>query len=210
MPLPVRRALLSVSDKTGLIELARALCSARRRDRCPPAAPRGLLAAQGIPVTEVAQPHRLPRNHGRARQDAAPEDPRRPARPPRHRRCGDGRARHRAHRPAGGEPLSVRRHHRPPGVQLRGGDREHRHRRPGDAARRGQEPRRRAGGGRPGRLRRAARGARRTRGRHEFATRARLAAKAFAHTAAYDAMVAAYLAARHPDAARRHSPPPCR
>jgi phosphoribosylaminoimidazolecarboxamide formyltransferase/IMP cyclohydrolase len=37
-------------------------------------------------------------------------------------------------------------------------------------------------------------------GGSEFATRARLAAKAFAHTAGYDTMVAAYLAARHPDA----------
>ena len=34
-------------------------------------------------------------------------------------------------------------------------------------------------------------------GGSEFATRARLAAKAFAHTARYDTMVAAYLAARH-------------
>ena len=43
-------------------------------------------------------------------------------------------------------------------------------------------------------------------GGSEFATRARLAAKAFAHTAAYDTMVATYLAARHPDAARTPFP----
>jgi phosphoribosylaminoimidazolecarboxamide formyltransferase/IMP cyclohydrolase len=35
-------------------------------------------------------------------------------------------------------------------------------------------------------------------GGSQFATRARLAAKAFAHTARYDTMVAAFLAARHP------------
>ena len=43
-------------------------------------------------------------------------------------------------------------------------------------------------------------------GGSEFATRARLAAKAFAHTAAYDAAVAAWLAAQRPSDAARFPP----
>jgi phosphoribosylaminoimidazolecarboxamide formyltransferase/IMP cyclohydrolase len=45
------------------------------------------------------------------------------------------------HRPAGREPLSVREDDCAARLHLRGRDREHRHRRPGDGARRGQEPR---------------------------------------------------------------------
>jgi hypothetical protein len=36
---PIRRALISVSDKTGLVAFGRALAAAGRRDRSPPAAP---------------------------------------------------------------------------------------------------------------------------------------------------------------------------
>jgi phosphoribosylaminoimidazolecarboxamide formyltransferase / IMP cyclohydrolase len=50
---PVRRALLSVSDKTGLVELARAL-SARGVELVSTGGTAQLLAAQGIPVREVA------------------------------------------------------------------------------------------------------------------------------------------------------------
>jgi phosphoribosylaminoimidazolecarboxamide formyltransferase / IMP cyclohydrolase len=50
---PVRRALLSVSDKTGLIELARAL-SARGVELVSTGGSAQLLAAHGIPVREVA------------------------------------------------------------------------------------------------------------------------------------------------------------
>ena len=104
----VRRALLSVSDKTGLIELRARAARSATSNCSPPAAPRGCWRDAGMPVREVSELHRLPRDHGRPRQDAASEDPRRTARPPRHRRCGHGAARHRAHRPAGGQPLSVR------------------------------------------------------------------------------------------------------
>ena len=47
-------ALISVSDKTGIVEFARGAARARRRRCSPPAAPRKLLADAGLPVTEVA------------------------------------------------------------------------------------------------------------------------------------------------------------
>jgi phosphoribosylaminoimidazolecarboxamide formyltransferase / IMP cyclohydrolase len=53
MSLPVRRALLSVSDKTGVLELARAL-SARHVELLSTGGTAQLLAANGIPVREVA------------------------------------------------------------------------------------------------------------------------------------------------------------
>ncbi len=53
MPLPVRRALLSVSDKTGLPELARALV-ARHIELLSTGGTARLLAEAGIPVIEVA------------------------------------------------------------------------------------------------------------------------------------------------------------
>ena len=56
-----------------------------------------------------------------------------------------------------------------------------------------QEPRRRHRGGRSGRLRRAARRAAMPPASTSIDTRSRLAAKAFAHTAAYDTLVADYL-----------------
>ncbi|HZC87833.1 MAG TPA: hypothetical protein VE266_12615, partial [Steroidobacteraceae bacterium] len=52
MPLPVRRALLSVSDKTGLIELARELI-ARSVEILSTGGTAKLLAAHGVPVREV-------------------------------------------------------------------------------------------------------------------------------------------------------------
>jgi phosphoribosylaminoimidazolecarboxamide formyltransferase/IMP cyclohydrolase len=52
MPLPVRRALLSVSDKTGLIELAREL-TARGIEILSTGGTAKLLTAHGVPVREV-------------------------------------------------------------------------------------------------------------------------------------------------------------
>jgi phosphoribosylaminoimidazolecarboxamide formyltransferase/IMP cyclohydrolase len=52
MPLPVRRALISVSDKTGLIELSRALV-ARGIEILSTGGTAKLLAAHGVPVREV-------------------------------------------------------------------------------------------------------------------------------------------------------------
>jgi phosphoribosylaminoimidazolecarboxamide formyltransferase / IMP cyclohydrolase len=53
MPLPVRRALLSVSDKNGLVELARAL-AARNIEILSTGGTARLLSEHGIPVREVA------------------------------------------------------------------------------------------------------------------------------------------------------------
>jgi phosphoribosylaminoimidazolecarboxamide formyltransferase / IMP cyclohydrolase len=53
MPLPVRRALLSVSDKNGLVDLARAL-AARNIEILSTGGSARLLAEHGIPVREVA------------------------------------------------------------------------------------------------------------------------------------------------------------
>jgi phosphoribosylaminoimidazolecarboxamide formyltransferase/IMP cyclohydrolase len=53
MPLPVRRALLSVSDKTGILALARAL-AARDIELLSTGGTAQLLATNGIAVTEVA------------------------------------------------------------------------------------------------------------------------------------------------------------
>ena len=51
---PVRRALLSVSDKTGLVELAQAL-AARGVELLSTGGTARLLAAQGVPVREVSE-----------------------------------------------------------------------------------------------------------------------------------------------------------
>ena len=100
---------------------------------------------------------------------------------------------------AGGQSLSVRGDGRE-GRRLRRLRREHRHRRPGDDPRRRQEPRRRRG-------RRRARGLRRAcspsstphGGATTLALRKKLAAKAYARTAAYDAAISNWFA----DDARR-------
>jgi phosphoribosylaminoimidazolecarboxamide formyltransferase/IMP cyclohydrolase len=54
LDLPVRRALLSVSDKSGLTDLARALV-ARGVELLSTGGTAKLLAAEGLAVTEVAQ-----------------------------------------------------------------------------------------------------------------------------------------------------------
>ena len=197
MPLPVRRALLSVSDKTGLLELARAARGARHR-------------------AALDRRHRAPAGRRRHRRYA--RSPTTPAFPKSwtgaSRRCT---RRFTAACSAGAAPTmrscsstaSSRstcwwststhspRRSRGPDCSYDEADREHRHRRSGDAARRGQEPRRRHGAGRSGGLRRRARGDRRAQGAAtSIDTRSRLAAKAFAHTARYDTMVASYLQRR--------------
>ncbi len=125
-----------------------------------------------------------------------PEGARRPAGDPRQRRArgGDGGARHRADRSAGGQSLSVRGDGRE-GRRLRRLHREHRHRRPGDDPRRRQEPRRRRGGGRAGRLRaRCSTSSTQHGGATTLALRKKLAAKAYARTAAYDAAISNWFA----------------
>jgi phosphoribosylaminoimidazolecarboxamide formyltransferase/IMP cyclohydrolase len=105
------------------------------------------------------------------------------------------RARHRADRPAGGEPLPVRGDRR--GRQaLRRLHREHRHRRPGDDPRRGEEPRRCRGGGRQPPTMRGCWPRSRTTGGSRSTTRRRLPPRPIARTAAYDAAISALVRAR--------------
>ena len=102
-------------------------------------------------------------------------------------------ARDRADRPRRREPLPVREDRRRRQAPLRG-RRDDRHRRPGDDPRRRQEPRARRRRRGPGGLRRPS--SRRS-GRpaaRSSPTRERLAARAFARTAAYDAAIAGYFA----------------
>ena len=161
-------ALLSVSDKTGIVDFARALAGLGVRLLSTGGTAR-LLAEAGLAVTEVAEVTGFAGDARRPRQDAAPAHPRRPAGAARpagaHGRAA--RARHRHHRPAGGQPVPLCPGHGAARLHAGRRDREHRHRRPGDAARRGQELGRRGGADRPGRLRaRAGRAARCGRRRH--------------------------------------------
>ena len=153
----IQRALISVSDKSGVVAFARAL-----KDLGVEILSTGgtakLLADNGIAVTEVSDytgfPEMLdgrvktlhPKIHGGllGRRDTAGA-------------CrGHGPARHRADRSGGGESLSVRTDRRQAGLHARRRDREHRHRRPDHAARCRQEPWLGDGGGGQRRLRNGA------------------------------------------------------
>ena len=96
------------------------------------------------------------------------------------------------------EPLPVRAHDgRDAACRRRRGDREHRHRRPDDDPRRGQEPRVRRGRRRPRELRRRARGAAQHRRRPLDGRRARRwRREAFAYTARYDTAISRWFAER--------------
>ena len=137
---PVRRALLSVSDKTGIVEFAREL-KERGIELLSTGGTAKLLVRHGISVKEVAEHTGLPGDHGRPSENSASEDTRRAAGAPRRRRRRHARARHRADRSARGQSLSVCRDRRAARLQLRRCGREHRHRRPGDGARRRKESR---------------------------------------------------------------------
>ena len=192
----IRRALISVSDKTGLIEFAKAL-AARGVEILSTGGTAKALKDAGIAVKDVAEhtgfPEMMdgrlktlhPKVHGgllAVRDDAE-------------HTAAAQRARHRADRPAGGQPLSVR-GDRGEGRAVRRLHREHRHRRAGDDPRGRQEPRRRDRG------RRCRRTTRRVLDAHAAARRApprlelrkALAAKAYARTAAYDAAIGGWFA----------------
>jgi phosphoribosylaminoimidazolecarboxamide formyltransferase/IMP cyclohydrolase len=197
MPLPVRRALLSVSDKTGLIALARAL-QARGIELLSTGGTARALAEQGIAATEVAQYTGFPEiMDGRVKT----------LHPKIHGgllgRRGTDEAVMAEHGIAPIDLLVVNLYPfaatiaRPDcsyeqavenidiggPAMLRAAAKNHASVLvvvdPADYAELLSELDAHAGGS-------------------EFALRARLAAKAFAHTAAYDSVVAAYLAARHP------------
>jgi phosphoribosylaminoimidazolecarboxamide formyltransferase / IMP cyclohydrolase len=197
MPLPVRRALLSVSDKTGLIALARGL-QARGIELLSTGGTARALAEQGIAATEVAQYTGFPEiMDGRVKT----------LHPKIHGgllgRRGTDEAVMAEHGIAPIDLLVVNLYPfaatiaRPDcsyeqavenidiggPAMLRAAAKNHASVLvvvdPADYAELLSELDAHAGGS-------------------EFALRARLAAKAFAHTAAYDSVVAAYLAARHP------------
>ncbi len=195
MPQPVRRALLSVSDKTGLVQLARALTQ-RGIALLSTGGTARLLAENGIPATEVASHTGFPEiMDGRVKT----------LHPKIHGgllgRRGTDDAVMAAHGIAPIDLLVVNLYPFAATVA-----------RPGCTY---EEAVENIDIGGPAMLRAAAKNHADVlvvvdpsdypallgeldahQGGSEFATRARLAAKAFAHTAAYDTMVAAYLSAR--------------
>ena len=70
------RALLSVSDKTGIVDLGRGL-AARGFELVSTGGTARALTDAGLAVTSVSDAHRLSRDDGRPGQDAAPGAPRR-------------------------------------------------------------------------------------------------------------------------------------
>ena len=196
MPLPVRRALLSVSDKSGLLELARGLV-ARGIELLSTGGTSRLLAEAGIAATEMAAHTGFPEiMEGRVKT----------LHPKIHGgllgRRGTDDAVMAAHGIAPIDLLIVNLYPFAATVA-----------RPGATY---EEAIENIDIGGPAMLRAAAKNHADVlvvvdpgdypsvlaeldahQGGSEFATRARLAAKAFAHTARYDTMVAAYLAARH-------------
>jgi phosphoribosylaminoimidazolecarboxamide formyltransferase/IMP cyclohydrolase len=206
MPLPVRRALLSVSDKTGVLELARALTQ-RHIEILSTGGTAQLLAANGITTIEVARHTGFPEiMDGRVKT----------LHPKIHGgllgRRGTDEAVMAAHGIAPIDLLVVNLYPFAATVARAGCSYE--------------EAIENIDIGGPAMLRAAAKNHAAVlvvvdpadypallaeleahAGGSELATRERLAAKAFAHTARYDAMVAAYLAARQPPPAPAQFPP---
>ena len=191
----IRARWSRVSDKRGVVELARGL------------------RALGVEILSTGGTARALRDAGVARHRGRRATPARP-------RSSTGASRRCIRRStaacSGGATPSTERRWRAHGIEpidlvvvnlypfarrsrsarrdARRGDREHRHRRAVDAALGGEEPRARRGGRRSRRLRRGARrAATQNDGQARPPTRFRLARKAFAHTAAYDAAIADYL-----------------
>ena len=183
------RVLLSVYDKTGLEDFARRPGRARpradrqRRDGRRPGRRRH-------PAHHRRVGDRRARDARRPGQDPPPAPPRRhPGRPRQPDPPGrPGRPGHRADRAGGLQPVPL---------PLQPVHRAHRRRRPDHGAGRGQELGPRGVGRRPGRLRRGARRSCAATGALSDGLRRRLAAAAFAHTAAYDAAIANWFAAQH-------------
>ena len=194
-PVPVRRALLSVSDKTGLVEFARVLAGQGAEILSTGGTAKALRDA-GIPVKEVCEhtgfPEILdgrvktlvPQVHGGllGRRDMA-----------------DHEAQMAEH---GIAPIDLVAVNLYPfeatvaqGRRVRRLHREHRHRRPGDDPRRRQEPRLRRGADRAGAIRRGA-GRAAAAGRHHAGDAPALAGEAYARTAAYDAAISGWFAER--------------
>ena len=196
VPVP-RRALLSVSDKTGLVELGRGLVAPGFELVSTGGTARALRDA-GLPVTDVAAvtgfPEMLdgrvktlhPRVHAGILADRRLAD---------HRRqlvaAGDRPVRARRR-----QPLSVRGGRRAARDHARRARRGDRHRRAVDGPGRGQEPRQRRDRHVAGALRRRSSRRSTTTARVAAGAARALAIEAFRHTAAYDARIAAELPAR--------------
>ena len=147
------RALISVSDKTGLVDFARRLARLGVEILSTGGTAKALRDG-GRAGARGQRLHRRARDPRRPGQDAAPAGPRRHPRAADRRRTGRRWRKHGIDpdRSGGGEPLPVP---RDGGARraVRRGDREHRHRRAGDDPLGGQEPRARRRGRRSGRLR---------------------------------------------------------
>ena len=177
--------LISLSDKRiSLAELGQAL--ARHGVELVSTGGTARRCANTAVGVRHCRAHRFSRDDGRARQDAPPQGPWRPARRARQSRScgGDGRARHRRDRPGRRQPLPVPEHRRER-CRPRRDHREYRHRRPVDGALGRQEPRFCRDRHRPGRLCRAARGVDAA-AAPRWLSGKKFAARAFAATAAYD------------------------
>ena len=181
-----RRAIISVYRKEGIVELARGL-GARGFEIVSTGGTAQELAKAGVQGHRHLRRDRLPRDPRRPGEDAAPADPRRHPRPPRPARAPGGarRARHPPDRPGGGQPLPVRGDGGEAARTLRGGDREHRHRRARAwCARRPRTSSTSPSSSTPPTTPLLARAARPRRRASDAATRLYLAQKAFRHTAA--------------------------
>ena len=189
------RALLSVSDKTGIVDFGRGL-AARGFELVSTGGTARALADAGLPVDQRVRRHRLSRDDGRPRQDAAPGDSRRhpgAARSPRRSRGARGRTASAWSTSSSSTCIRLRRRRRIPATPFDelveqidiGG--------PSLVRAAAQELPRRAGRRRSRRLSARARGAR-SHGGPTLAFRFELMRKAIAHTAAYDAAIAATLA----------------
>ncbi len=134
------RALISVSNKSGLIDFARGLVDRGFEIVSTGGTARALV--RGRPAGHPGGPgHRRAGDDGRPREDPPPLRARRhpgPARPSGRPR-GAGAARHHADRPGGGESLPVPRDGRQTLHHLRRAHRRHRHRRAVDDPGCGQE-----------------------------------------------------------------------
>ena len=106
----VRRALLSVSDKPGIVDFARGLEELGRRDRLHRRHRRASSPSAGIAGPRDRGLHGLSRDDGRARQDAAPAPVRRPAGAcaTTTSTCAPRAEQNRAGRPGVREPVPVR------------------------------------------------------------------------------------------------------
>ena len=160
----IRRAVLSVSDKTGIVDFAKGLAELGVELISTGGTAQALEAA-GLEVRAIDDFTGFPEIMSGRVKTLHPKlyagllaPPRRPVA---HGRGGGERDRVR--RPRVREPLPVRGDRRPPRRGRRRGDREHRHRRPDDDPRGGEELQLLRGRGRAGVLRRGPAGAARIR-----------------------------------------------